>query len=174
MAVATFNLPDWLDACCRVLDEELARQRTVLETCHAQGRAARARDVAELEALTRELTRHIEAAVRAERDRMTVVRGLVDHFELAPDEQNLTTLIRRSPEPWAARLKKLQVELRTVVATTQRVVNANARYLNEGVRTTNRLLDALFGRTESREGYDNGGRTADGTRMQPAMLNTAG
>jgi len=165
---------EWLDACCRVLADELDRQRRVLEICQAQSVAARARDIDKVETMTRELATHIEAALRAERARLDVVDKLVNYFQLPPERQNLTTLVKCAPEPWSTRLKHVQIELRTVVAATQRVVNANARYLNEGLRATDRLLDMVFGRTGKKDGYDDGGRTADRAGVRPTMLNTAG
>lgn len=164
-----------LDRCCIALEAEIARQNRVLELCHEQSRAARLRDVDALEAANRDLANSMKEVLRAEAERMAAVMDAARGLELAPENLQLSRIISRAPEPWRARLLDIQRRLKTVVTVTQRVVEANGRYLRDGARTAERLLAEVIGDTaQGTNAYDRGGR-APGARVGAnALLNVAG
>ena len=75
-----------LDELCEVLQDELERQENVLAVCRAQGQAARARDVAYLEAKAAALCSLIRETVNAEQERLRLVRAVVERLSDRVDE----------------------------------------------------------------------------------------
>ncbi len=164
-----------LERCCAALESEIARQDRVLEICQVQGRAARLRDVDGLESATRDLAASMEGVLRAEAERMAAVMDAARGLGLAPDDLRLSRLIARAPDPWRTRLQDIQRRLKTVVGVTQRVVEANGRYLREGARTAERLLGEVIGEEPaSPNRYDRDGRTPSARTPGAALLNVAG
>lgn len=159
---------------CDALERELDRQARVLELCQEQGRAARARDIESLDALTRELVDLMESVIGAEHARHLAVRRVLAHYGLSEGDHNLSSLIALAPATWRGRLKACRLELRSVLQATQCVARANRRYLQQGARTADRLLAGLFGRETRNETYGRAGDAPAQAQSGPAVLNTAG
>ncbi len=163
-----------LDRCCAALDAEILRQDRVLALCQEQGRAARTRDIDALEAASRDLAKTMDTVLRAEAIRLAAVMDAARGLGLSPEDLRLSRLIGRAPEPWRTRLAELQRRLKSVVTVTQRVVEANGRYLFDGARTAERLLAEVIGEAAAPEAYTREGRSPSTKPKAHALLNVAG
>jgi len=163
-----------LETCCIQLERELGRQVQVLEACKEQGRAARARDIASLDQATRALAALMQEGIRAEGERLAVTARLAAVFSIAPAEFRLSALIARAPETWRARLMRSQSALKETLATTRRLLDANGRYLRDGARSADRILNEVFGAASRAAEYDAEGQRPGRGEGMPAVLNVAG
>lgn len=164
-----------LDQCCAQLESELARQVRVLEAVKEQGRAARARDLAALDRVTRDLATMAADGLRAEGERQALSARLATHFKINPTDVKVSTLIAHAPEPWRARLMQAQLKLKEALAILQRLVQSNGRFLRDGVRTADRILSDVFGAaTAPAQAYESDGRQPERPESVSAVLNVAG
>lgn len=164
-----------LEQCCAQLEAELGRQRRVLEAMKEQGRSARARDLATLDRVTRELSVMGTEGLRAEGERQALTARLAAHFNMPVADVKISTLIARAPEPWRTRLAQTQLNLKEVLAVVQRLVQANGRFLRDGVRTVDRILGDVFGTAPTQaQAYESDGRQPDRPERISAVLNVAG
>lgn len=134
---------DALDSLCSLLDEEIERQENVLAVVRGQGDAARGGDIETLEARTEALTLLIAEGIDAEGRRVAVLREIVAGYALPVDEQTLSHLIARTPDPWKRRLTGFQSRLRALVAETQEALRANERMVRRGLRIVNGAIEVL-------------------------------
>jgi hypothetical protein len=163
-----------LERCCAALEAECVRQDRVLAICQEQGRAARRRDVDALEAATQELAGAMQDVLRAEARRVATVLDAARGLGVPPEDVRLTRLIAAAPEPWRERLADVRRRLRTVVGITKRVVEANGRFIREGARTADRLLQEVLGDTPASKAYGRDGRAPASDPAANALLNVAG
>ncbi len=163
-----------MESVCLQLETELSRQARVLGACKEQGRAARARDIDSLDQATRSLAALIQEGIRSEGERLALTARAVAVFGMGPAEFQLSALIVRAPEPWRARLARAQAALKGTLATTRRLVDANGRYLRDGLRTADRILAEVFGAGSRAAEYDAEGQRPDRGDGVPAVLNVAG
>ncbi len=160
---------------CELFDDELERQENVLEICIAQGKAARAHDLEYLEAKTVALNALIREAVYAERERLTLVRCLVDAFRLPAGRQTLSDLIAVVQEPWKTRLSEFQVRMRHVLSETQNVVQDNAQVIRRSLGVVNEAMKTLLECIPSEPvSYDEKGGGMGCAAANPAMIDTRG
>jgi hypothetical protein len=176
--VATRELTDAeqlaLERCCDSLEAEVGRQTQILQLCERQGEAARARDIDALESATRELTEVMNAVLRAEPGRLATIADAARGLGVPPQDLRLSRLIHDAPEPWRARLADIRRRLKTVVAVTQRVVEANARHFRESGRTADRLLAEVLGDAAPVAAYTREGRQPHARPAANALFNVAG
>lgn len=164
-----------LEQCCTQLEAELGRQRRILEAMKEQGRAARANDLAALDRVTREMSVMVAEVLRAEGERQALSARLAVHFSMPVSEVKVSALMARAPEPWRARLAQAQRNLKEVLAVIQRLVRSNGRFLRDGVRTADRILNEVFGAAPA-EGpaYESDGTQPERSERISAVLNVAG
>ncbi len=160
---------------CEIFDDELERQRNVLDVCLAQGAAARARDVEPLEAKTAALAILIQEAVEAEAHRMEIVQRLVECYRLPVEEQTLSGLIAVAPEPWKSRMRDFQTEIRKVLESVKKVARENDALIRQSIHHVNQALSTLAECVEKpQQGYDARGGRQGAATMQPAMIDRQG
>lgn len=162
-----------LETCCAQLESELARQARVLEACKEQGRAARAGDIPALERATRALAALLHEGIRAEGDRLAVMARLSTAFGLGADTK-LSALAVRAPEQFRNRLLRVQLGLKETLAATRRLLESNGRFLREGARTADRILNDVFGAVAQAAEYNAEGQRPGRAEGSPALLNVAG
>jgi hypothetical protein len=151
-------LEEHLNKLCDLMEEELERQENVLAITLAQGKAARAHDIEYLEAKTAALTCVLEEGVRAESERLAVLRTVVDAFGLREEEQTLSGLISATPSPWSQRLAHFQVRMQEVLAQTRQAVRDNNRIMRGSLRVIHSTMAVLAHHLH----LDPGGYTAQG------------
>lgn len=162
-------------ALCEVFEDELERQRNVLDVCLAQGAAARARDAAHLETKTAALAILIQEVVDAESRRMDIVRQLVAQCGLPEERQTLSALIDAAPEPWKARMRDMQKEIRKVLESVKRTVQENDVLIKKSIANVNRAMHALVEcAAPAPRGYTAHGARRGPVVMQPAMMDQQG
>ncbi len=168
-------MDDLFTALCEIFDDELERQRNVLDVCLAQGAAARARDVEHLEAKTTALAILIQEAVEAEAHRMEVVQRLVEHYRLPVEQQTLSGLIAVAPEPWKSRMREFQTEIRKVLESVKSVARENDALIRQSIHHVNEALNTLAECVEKpRQGYNARGAKLGAAAIQPAMIDRQG
>jgi hypothetical protein len=158
---------------CDLLDDEAERQETLLALLQSQRHAIQQRDLSHLEAKSAAMRGLIQDSADAQTQRHQLLRELVDELTLSTEDQTLTELIKRAPEPLARRLGECQQRLRGVMAESKAVVRDNSRSLSRSLSIANRCLDAVQGRTTERPAYNRAGqeRRPDGSA---ALLNQQG
>ncbi len=168
-------MSDALERLCVYFDSELTRQRAVLEACKKQGEAIRSHDIPALESASRSLVSLMEDALDAEKERLHILHEVVSPLGLEADRQTLSDLISVSPEPWSARMRSFQVELREILGATRIEVRRHAGFLRRAGKVLERSMSAIVGVTSARgDAYDREGKEpAPGHRM-PALVNTLG
>jgi len=134
-----------LEQLTQLFDDELERQELVLAVCRAQGEAARAHDAPALEARTQSLAALMDDALAAERRRIGLLRGIVEHIGLPVELQTLTDLIRAVPDPWHRRMKEFQERIRATLTQTRAVVRENATYMRRSLKTFNQTIEGFTG-----------------------------
>lgn len=160
---------------CEIFDDELERQRNVLDVCLAQGAAARARDVQHLEVKTAALAILIQEAVEAEAHRMDIVQRVVERYRLPVEEQTLSGLIAVAPEPWKSRMRDFQKEIRRVLESVKKVVRENEAIIRQSIDHVNQAVNTFAECVENpRQGYDARGGMRSIATMQPAMIDRQG
>jgi hypothetical protein len=132
-----------LEALSDLFDEELERQENALSICVSQGQAARAHDIEYLEARTEALSLLIQEAADAEKTRIELVRRIVAHYDLPPERQTLSELIRIAPDPWASRFRDFQARIASVLLNTRSVVRENNRLMRRSLRVVNEAMNVL-------------------------------
>ena len=164
-----------LEQLCSLLDEEVERQENVLAVVRGQGDAARVRNLAALESRTDALSALMADGIEAEARRIAVVIELVEAYALPVEEQTLTQLIVRAPEPWKHRLAEAQARLRSTVHETQRLVRANDNIIRRGLRSVQEVLESFSEQLGAgRPAYDARGVEYAGIATRPAMLDHRG
>ncbi len=160
---------------CDLLDDEVERQENVLTVCNAQREAVIARDLDAIAARTGALEVLIRDSIQAQTERHKILRPIVEHFGLEPEQQTMTHLIEVTPEPWKTRLADLQTRMRSTVEKTRLAVRANAKVARRSKRMTDDLIRAL--RHEHRHqqnGYcEHGTEEAAGTGT-PVLMDRRG
>jgi hypothetical protein len=169
------ELDKTLDSLCEAFETEAERQELLLAAVRAQAEAALARDVALLEERTAAVSALLRETVEAETTRLELVRGVVDHYGLPPEQQTLSALIAETPEPWRGRMAEFQRRMKAVLADTRRAVGKNQAILRQAVRGTALALDAVSGNASGMAAtYDAQGARGKRTETGPAMLNRQG
>lgn len=169
------NADDLMDRLCEHFDEELERQQNVLVVCRALGRGARAHDHEYLEAKTAALHILLRQAIAAEQVRLTLVRKVVDYFELPEEQQTLSGLIAVTPDPWRQRMMEFQVLMRATLETTRRLVRDNNRVLRRSLQVVNQTLSALAQcEPEAIGNYNDMGGENARSRTSPALIDQRG
>jgi len=164
-----------LDRLCGLFDDELERQQNVLAICIAQGQAARAHHVDALQARSSALALSVQEALNAEKQRLGLLRQIVDQYALPLERQTLTGLIETVPEPWKTRMQEFQTRLRTTLEETRKVVRENNRIMRSSLTIVNDAFDAVIQRrTIPRGHYDERGEETPGNRAQPAVIDQRG
>jgi len=160
---------------CDLLDDELIRQETLLSLLQSQRKAVLERDTAFLDAKTAALRLVMAETVNAEKARHAVLRKIVDHLALPPEEQTLSNLIQHAPESQAKRLEECQQRMNAVMAESKALVQDNARTLRVSLRVVNRSLGVLSG-VLGNDGaeYDDSGRGALRGRQGPTFIDQRG
>jgi hypothetical protein len=156
------------------LDAELERQENVLAVCRAQQSALLAQDSELVEAKNEALQLIIRETVEAEAARNDSVRALVETLGLPVDHQTMTGLIGVAPEPWATRLREVQVRLQSTLVETRRAVRNNARIARRSLRVVNQCLDTVYQVQSTVDGYDGKGETAAELRETPSLIDQKG
>ena len=131
-----------LEHLCAYCDEEAERQETVLSVCRAQLEAARAHDLELLEAKTAALLLLVREAAESEKQRLALVKAVVDHYGLPVERQTLTSLIQIVPLPWSARLAEFQTRLRATVAEARKTSRETHRIARKSLRIIDRAVAA--------------------------------
>lgn len=168
------TLPRVLEKICTLFDEELDRQRAVRRICEAQGTAARASDMELLEEYTQSLVVLMEDALASEKSRISLLRWIVDHYQLPEEEQTLSDLIHVVPQPWRNRMRGFQSDIRGILTETQRIVTENESFMNRASEKLDASIhDAVNYVIGKPDGYNPEGMDTNDHR-QPALLNTVG
>jgi len=162
-----------LDRLCAHFEDELERQENVLALCNAQAEAARARDIECLEAKTAALSVLIQDAIDAERERLALVREIVDAYGLPVEQQTLSGLVATVPEPWKTRLADFQLRIRAVLEETRGVVRQNMPVLRRSLNVANEALSALHGQPDAGR-YDGQGENREGALAGPNVIDRRG
>ena len=131
------------EALCHLLEDELERQRKILEICRAQGDAARRHDIEYLEAQTASLTQLLHEAAHGEILRTRVMNQIVRGGSVTSEHPTLTELAALAEEPWRSRLRELQSNLRETVQTMREVVRGNAGVLRNSLRVVAQAMAVL-------------------------------
>lgn len=164
-----------LEQLCILFDNDLERQENILAVCMAQGKAARAHDLEYLEAKTAALNALIRDAVDAERERLELVRRLVDAYQLTPERQTLSDLIAIAPDPWKTRLREFQTRMKHVLMDTRQVVHGNTQVIRRSLGVVNEAMKTLLDCLPSTPGnYDGKGEEIGSMAANPAMIDTRG
>lgn len=164
-----------LDALCRAFDEEFERQELVLANCIAQGQAARAHHLEDLEARTQSLTFLMEDTLRAETGRLAAQQEVVEYFEIPVEGQTLTGLIDVVPEPWKHRLSEFQINIRKTLKKIETAVHENAAFMRGSLRVVNSSLDLVaYPEAVPAIAYTGEGRQPDSTHRSPALIDAQG
>ncbi|MCH8203677.1 MAG: hypothetical protein IID09_00865 [Candidatus Hydrogenedentes bacterium] len=171
----TPDLTAALDQLCSHFDAELVRQRAVLDACRVQGEAMRAHDMEALDAASKGLMALMEDALAAEKDRLRLLREVVEPFRLEVERQTLTALIEAVPEPWSSRMQAFQTEIREVLAATRSEVRRHAGFLGRAGRIIERSVSAIIGCAPLEgDAYDREGKEPARGHRSPALVNTLG
>ena len=171
----TPGLADTLDQLCAHFDAELARQGAVFDRCRAQGEAMRAHDMESLDEASKGLMALMEDALAAEKDRLRLLREVVEPFRLEVERQTLTALIEAVPEPWSSRMQAFQTEIREVLAATRSEVRRHAGFLGRAGRIIERSVSAIIGCAPLEgDAYDREGKEPARGHRSPALVNTLG
>ncbi len=164
-----------LDALCQLFDEELERQENVLGICKDQGDAARQHDTQRLEVRTQALVTLVEDALEAERERVTLLRRVVDHFSLPVKKQTLSDLIEIAAEPWSKRLKEFQTRIQKTLTQTRSTVLENADHIRRSLRVVDDSLNTVLGPAVVLPGaYEGDGKEPGILQREPALIDTRG
>lgn len=164
-----------LEKLCSALDDECERQENVLAVCRAQGDAARANDVPELEKRTAALELLVEDTRQAEAERNRVTRDVVGGLGLPPERQTLSELIKVAPEPWGSRLRQAQKRLQIAMSEARAVVRSDVPVLRNGRRMARQSLEFLNECAEpDASGYDPTGAEIAGNDRLPALIDRKG
>lgn len=164
-----------LEQSCTQLEAELSRQRRILDAMKEQGRAARAQDLATLDRVTREMAVMVAEGLRADGERQALSARLAAHFNMPVADVKVSALVARVQDPWRARLVQTQRNLKEVLAVIQRLVRSNGRFLRDGARTADRILNEVFGAAPAEaSAYESDGRQPDRSERVSAVLNVAG
>lgn len=160
---------------CEAFDQEAERQETLLATVRAQTGAALARDINLLEDRTAAVSMLLRETVGAEAARLVLVRGVVAHYGLPPEDQTLSGLIAVAPEPWRGRMAEFQQRMKSVLAETRKAVGQNQAILRQAAKGTARALDVISGSLSGMgAAYDARGACGQRGETAPAMLNKQG
>lgn len=163
-----------LERLCRLFDDELERQENVLALCRAQGEAVRAHDVEAMEGRTRALVVLVEDAKKAERERIEILRRVVEVTGLPEDRQTLSDLISAVPGPWNDRMAEFQSRIRRTLGDTRAVARENAALMRHSLRVVNRSVRTATGADAVTETYDAEGRGPFLAGRAPAVLDAQG
>lgn len=175
LALEGSELSSAFELLCAHFDEELVRQRAVLDSCRAQGEAARAHDLDALQTATEGLVGRIQEALEAEKERLALLHRVVAELGLEEERQSLTSLIEGTPEPWHSRMKTFQVAIRGVIEATQAQVRKDSGYLRRAERIIERSVRTVLGRPEMLgEAYDKAGNEPGAMHHAPTLVNTVG
>ncbi len=173
--VMTPALAATLDQLCAHFDTELLRQRAVLDACRAQGEAMHAHDMEALDTASKGLLALMEDALAAEKERLRLLREVVEPFRLAAERQTLTALIGAVPEPWHARMQTFQTEVQEVLGATRAEVRRHVGFLRRAGRILERSVSAILGCAPLEgDAYDREGKEPVRVHRTPAMVNTLG
>ena len=166
---------DLLEALCQLFDEELERQENVLGICKDQGDAARQHDTQRLQARTQALVTLVEDALEAERERVALLRRVVDHFSLPVKKQTLSDLIEIAAEPWRKRLKEFQSRIQKTLTQTRSAVMENADHIRRSLRIVDDSLKTVLGPAVALPGaYEGDGKAPGMLQHEPALIDTRG
>lgn len=164
-----------LDTLCDLLEDELERQQNVLALCVAQGQAARTHDLEYLEAKTAALGALIQEAVKAERERLHLVRQVVEDFQLPRAQQTLSDLIAAVPDPWKTRLCEFQGGIRAILAETSQVVRENNRIMRRSLHVVDEALNLMVDCVPAASAaYDARGAEPVRSHREPHVINQQG
>lgn len=133
-----------IEALCDLLEDELERQCAVLETVKAQGLAARAQNLPELDKRTAALSMLMHESLRSEQERLRLLRPVVEYFGLAGADQTLSNLVGVTPDPWRARLGEFQAALKATVAASREQIQRNAVVMRTTLRRVDAAMDSVF------------------------------
>lgn len=163
---------DLLEKLAVLLEEELDRQRRVLEALKAQHAAIGAQDPRDLQEQTKALRTLTRESAKGEARRMLLMRQVGHLIGLEEDELRMSRLLAKVPEEWRARLEFYQSELKGIVMETQRVLHSNNRVIQGSLRH----LEGVFMRPSGvprREGYTAQGHQTT-AQLTPVLLNQEG
>lgn len=133
-----------LNALCELLDAELERQHIVLETVKAQGLAARAQDLPELDKRTAALSMLMHESLRSEQARLRLLRPVVEYFGLKGADQTLSNLVKACPEPWKGRLGDFQRALKDTVNGSREQIHRNAVVMRKTLKRVDTAMESVF------------------------------
>jgi hypothetical protein len=138
------NVDELFDTLCRRLDEEVERQRGILDLCVAQGEAARLHDIDTLEKKTGELARLLATAGGAAKERKALIGVILDGDDAGVSchggVSNLTAIIKRAPTAWREPLARVQASLKEALSESRAVVVANAGLLRASLKVVHESL----------------------------------
>lgn len=138
------NVTRDLGALCELLETELERQHCVLESVKAQGLAARAQNLPELDKRTAALSLLMHESLRSEQERLRLLRPIVEHFGLRGTDQTLSNLIEIAPAPWNTRLAEFQRALRATVGASREQIHRNAIVMRTTLKRVDNVMDKVF------------------------------
>lgn len=156
-----------LAALCELLEDELERQYSVLETVKAQGLAARAQNLPELDKRTAGLSLLMHESLRSEQERLRLLGPIVAHFGLQGADQTLSNLVQAVPEPWRTRLGEFQAALKRTVDASREQIQANAKVMRTTLKRVDAAMETVFPQSGGRR-YTSGG--ADARSERAAMM----
>jgi hypothetical protein len=139
------HLPDAdLSALCELLDTELERQHDILATVKAQGLAARAQNLEELDKRTAALSLLMHESLRSEQERLRLLRPIVEQFGLKGADQTLSNLVAAVPDPWKTRLAEFQQALKRTVAASRQEIHRNATVMRTTLKRVDNAMESVF------------------------------
>jgi hypothetical protein len=163
------------EALCHLLDDELERQRSILQICRAQGDAARRHDIEYLEAQTSSLVPLLHEAAHGDILRTRVVNQIVSGSAMLNAHPALSELIAAAEEPWRSRLRRLQASLQETAQTLRDVVRANAGVLRNSLRVIAQAMAALDHCVAAQgPAYTAAGAGSPAGGTQPTMIDRRG
>lgn len=161
-----------LEILCVLLEDELERQHSVLDTVKAQGLAARAQNLEELDKRTAALSLLMHESLRSEQERLRLLRPVVEHFGLKGADQTLSNLIGQAPEPWKRRLSEFQTSLKRIVLASRTEIQKNAGVMRTALKRVDGVMEGVFRDGNSRQ-YTARGDDSRGERAA-TMLDAMG
>jgi hypothetical protein len=164
-----------LDIFCDHLDGMLERQQLMLSLCVAQGHAAKAKDVAYLEAKTAAIHALAEDIALAEKQRVLLNADLARALGLTEDQPSLRNLLPHLPEIHQRRLREVHREMRILMVAIRRSILSNNRTIRRSLAVVNAIVRGLPQNKESHSGaYSGRGENEQCAGLQPAMLDHCG
>lgn len=161
---------------CAHFEEELQRQKLVSAICLEQGAAARAHNIADMNEKTHSLVELMDAALEHEKERLTLLKRIVNYYQLPEKNHTLSELIKAVPAPWKFHMQRFQSSIQKVLQQTQETVRNNEGFMRNASEKLDASIKKISGPEKSKDpSYSsNGNLNEESNHSTPTMLNAVG